>query len=88
MKNCATGLSLRFFRVMIPTGLRVVGNSTGKRLSAGLPCCLRSAAAGAACPDARIRGAVRISSLVGRLGIRCAEIKEAVSVAVCKENRA
>ena len=36
MKSCATGQRVRFFKVMIPTGLRVVGNSTGKRLSAEL----------------------------------------------------
>ena len=36
MKSCETGLSVRFFTVIIPTGRRVVGNSTGKRLIAGL----------------------------------------------------
>ena len=36
MKSCTTGLMVRFFKVMIPTGLCVVGNSTGNRLIAGL----------------------------------------------------
>jgi hypothetical protein len=35
MKSSATGLSVRFFKVTIPNGRRVVGNSIGNRLSAG-----------------------------------------------------
>src|SRR6266852_4642751 len=35
MKSCATGPSVRFFNVKIPTGLVAVGKSTGKRFSAG-----------------------------------------------------
>jgi len=35
MKRCATGLSARFFNVMIPIGLRAVANSIGKALGAG-----------------------------------------------------
>src|SRR4051812_13827992 len=30
MKSSATGLSLRFFRVMIPFGTRAIGSSTGR----------------------------------------------------------
>ena len=41
MKSCATGLTVRFLTVMIPTGNDGVGNSTGKILSGGrfLPKC-------------------------------------------------
>src|SRR5262245_50069027 len=35
MKSCATGLSVRFFRVMIPIGTRAYCNSTGKTLIPG-----------------------------------------------------
>jgi hypothetical protein len=35
MKNCATGVSVRFFSVMIPIGQGVTGRSTGKTLSRG-----------------------------------------------------
>ena len=35
MKSFATGLSVRFFRVTIPTGTRTIGNSMGKTLSSG-----------------------------------------------------
>ena len=33
MKSFATGLSVRFFRVTMPTGTRVIGSVTGKTLS-------------------------------------------------------
>jgi hypothetical protein len=36
MKSCASGLGARFFKVIIATGWRVPGNSTGKALSPGL----------------------------------------------------
>src|SRR5712671_3169253 len=36
MNSCATGPRVRFFKVMIPTGRRVVGKWIGRRLSAGL----------------------------------------------------
>jgi hypothetical protein len=35
MKSRATGLSVRFFRVMIATASWFIGNSTGKALSNG-----------------------------------------------------
>ena len=35
MKSFATGLSVRFFRVTMPTGTRAIGSSTGKTLSSG-----------------------------------------------------
>jgi len=35
MKRCATGVSERFFKAMIPIGLWVVTNSTGKVLGTG-----------------------------------------------------
>ena len=35
MKSCATGLSVRFFRVTIPIGTRAIGSSTGKILISG-----------------------------------------------------
>jgi SAM-dependent methyltransferase len=35
MKRCAVGLSVRFFRVMIPTGVRACCSLTGKTLSSG-----------------------------------------------------
>ena len=35
MKSFATGLSVRFFRVTMPTGTRVIGSVTGKTLSSG-----------------------------------------------------
>ena len=37
MKSCATGLSVRFFRVTIPFGTRAIGSSTGKTLISGAP---------------------------------------------------
>src|SRR5262249_52502622 len=37
MKSWATGLSVRFFSVMMPMGRRVVGKSIGKTLSATCP---------------------------------------------------
>ena len=36
MKSCATGLSVRFFRVMIPTGARACCSLTGKTVIFGL----------------------------------------------------
>jgi len=35
MKSFATGLSVRFFRVTIPTGVRAMGSSTGRTFSSG-----------------------------------------------------
>jgi hypothetical protein len=35
MKSCATGLSVRFFRVTIPFGRRAIGSWTGKTLISG-----------------------------------------------------
>ena len=35
MKSCATGLSVRFFRVMIPIGTGAYCSSTGKTLIPG-----------------------------------------------------
>ena len=35
MKSFATGLSVRFLRVTMPTGTRVIGSVTGKTLSSG-----------------------------------------------------
>src|SRR5262244_2679939 len=35
IKNCASGVSIRFFTVMIPIGIRVLGNATGNALSDG-----------------------------------------------------
>ena len=35
MKSCATGLSVRFFRVTIPTGARACCSLTGKTLISG-----------------------------------------------------
>src|SRR6266478_8627988 len=35
MKSCAVGLSVRFFRVTIPTGTRAIGSSMGKTLNSG-----------------------------------------------------
>ena len=41
MKSLVTGLRVRFFRAMIPTGHGGLGNSTGKALSGGkfVPSC-------------------------------------------------
>ena len=36
MKSCATGLSVRFFRVIIPTGARACCSFTGKTVISGL----------------------------------------------------
>ena len=36
MKSCATGLSVRFFRVIIPTGARACCSFTGKTAISGL----------------------------------------------------
>ena len=36
MKSCATGLSVRFFRLIIPTGARACCSFTGKTVISGL----------------------------------------------------
>src|SRR5262245_58520894 len=36
MKSCTTGLSVRFFRVMIPAGQAGIGKLTGRTLSGGI----------------------------------------------------
>jgi hypothetical protein len=35
MKSCATGLIVRFFRVMIPICMSAIGGSTGRTLISG-----------------------------------------------------